>query len=58
MTLITGIPTGVSYAVVALAVMVLLLHAAGTIRGLVSFVQGIVHPRKRPKPQSVASILG
>ena len=56
MTLIPGVPAGVSWAVVGIAVVLLLLHGLTTVKGIVAAISKVGKPK--PKPVTVGSILG
>ena len=53
--LIPGAPAGVNWAIVALAVIILLLHGLTVIKGFVKWASNVGKPR--PKVVSVGSIL-
>ena len=54
-SLIPGLPAGVNWAIVGLAVVIVLLHGVDTIKGLVSMVRNFGKPK--PRQTSVNDIL-
>jgi hypothetical protein len=53
--LIPGVPAGVSYAVVCIAVIILVLHGITMFKGIAGVVSNIGKPK--PKPVNVSTIL-
>ena len=54
-SLIPGVPAGVTYAIIGIAVIILLFHGITMVKGLASMVSNIGKPK--PKPVTVGAIL-
>tara|TARA_B100000768_G_C11173903_1_gene329954 strand:- start:507 stop:686 length:180 start_codon:yes stop_codon:yes gene_type:complete len=54
-SLIPGVPAGVTYAIIGIAVLILLFHGVTMVKGLARMVSNIGKPK--PKPVNVGTIL-